>query len=300
MPERTIGEIAIDRIIESEGPDVAPTHLIPEATPENLAPHRHWLEPHILDPVTGNLVLAIQSYLIRTEHHTILIDTCVGNDKERDFIADWNMRSSMKYINDLAAHGLTPADIDFVMCTHMHSDHVGWNTRLIDGRWVPTFPNARYVFARTEWEFWEQKNRKKPNFSGGCIDDSVLPVIEAGLADMVDSDYAIDDQVWLEPSPGHTPGHVSIRLASQGQNAVMCGDAIHSPVQCAHPEWNASACFDPEQSRRTRRGLLEGVCDTDTLLMTAHFPSPSMGHVVPEGNAFRFVPVDGGYTGSSR
>ena len=288
MATKTIGDIAVDRVIEIEGPEFEPTQLIPEATAENLAPHRHWLEPTMLDPATGKLILVVQSYLLRTDHHTILIDTCVGNDKERTFSASWNRRSDRKYLADLAALGVAPEAVDFVLCTHLHPDHVGWNTRLVDGRWVPTFANARYVINREEWLFWEQKNRRKPNFSDGCLDDSVLPVIAAGQAVMVASDHAIDDQVWLEPSPGHTPGHVSVRLASKGESAVMSGDLIHSPVQCAHPEWNARACFEPERARRTRREFLERHADTPTLVMTAHFPSPSVGHVARDGAAFRF------------
>ena len=288
MAFRTIGDIAIDRVIESERPEFEPTMLIPEATAENLAPHRHWLEPRSLDPATGKLIIAVQTYVVRTDHHTILIDTCVGNDKARSFTPDWNMLSGAKYLTDLAALGITPEDVDFVMCTHLHPDHVGWNTRLVDGRWVPTFGNAQYVMNREEWLFWEQKNRRKPNFSDGCIDDSVLPVIAAGQALMVEADHAIDDQIRLEPSPGHTPGHVSVRLASNGRQAVMIGDMIHCPVQCAEPDWNSSACFEPDRSRRTRRDFLERHADTDTLVMTAHFPSPSVGHVVALGDAFRF------------
>ena len=289
MKPQMLGDISLARVLESEFPEFEPTHLLPDATPENLAPHLDWLTPRVIDPETGKLVLAIQSYVIRTRHHNILIDTCVGEDKERTFDPAWNMRTGTRYLADLAALGLAPADIDFVMCTHLHPDHVGWNTRLVDGRWVPTFPEAKYIFSRIEWEFWEPKARRdNRKFGDGAIGDSVLPVVEAGQALIVESDHAIDDQIWLEPSPGHTPGHVSVRLASRGKDAVMSGDLIHSPVQCAEPDWCSAACFDKEQSRKTRWQFLEECAETGRFVLTAHFPSPSVGHVTRHGQAFRF------------
>lgn len=285
---RKIGEILVDRVIESEGPELKASILLPDATPENLDPHRHWLEPHFLEPGTDRLVGATQSYVLRTKHHNILIDSCVGNDKPRRFYSEWNMRKSDKYMQDLAALGLTVNDIDFVMCTHLHTDHVGWNTRLVDGRWVPTFPNAKYIFNKEEWAYWEAMNAKGAKYSDNCINDSVLPVIEAGQAILVERDYGLDDQVWFEPTPGHTPGHVSIALASSGDRAIISGDVIHSPVQCAHPEWSGSGCFDKDLSHKTRRAFLERYCETDVLVMTAHFPSPSAGYVERWKDAYRF------------
>jgi glyoxylase-like metal-dependent hydrolase (beta-lactamase superfamily II) len=187
----------------------------------------------------------------------------------------------------LASLELAPEDIDYVMCTHLHTDHVGWNTRLEGGRWVPTFPNARYVFSRKELEAWEKGN---PKFTRHALEDSVLPVIAAGQAQLVTNDFALDDEVWLEPSPGHTPDHVSVRLASNGHSAVMSGDLMHSPVQCLHPEWTAWPDWDADQAKRTRRTFMERYADTDTLVCTAHFPLPSAGRVVAAGDAFRFEP----------
>jgi glyoxylase-like metal-dependent hydrolase (beta-lactamase superfamily II) len=175
------------------------------------------------------------------------------------------------------------------MCTHLHADHVGWNTRREDGRWVPTFPRARYVFSKKEADAWE---KGVDPFPRDAYEDSVLPVIAAGRADLVTSDFALDDEVWLEPSPGHTPDHFSVRLASGGANAVMCGDMMHSPVQCLHPEWRPWPDYDPALAARTRREFLERYCETDTLVCTAHFPLPSAGRIVRDGKAFRFVPDD--------
>jgi glyoxylase-like metal-dependent hydrolase (beta-lactamase superfamily II) len=237
-----------------------------------------------MDP-SGALLFPVQSYLVRTAHHTILIDSCVGNDKQRPNRPAWHMKSDDAYMRALGALGVAVEDIDFVMCTHMHSDHVGWNTRLVNGRWVPTFPNARYLFTRKELEAWEQGHPKFPRFP---LEDSVLPVIAAGQAEMVTSDYALDDEVWLEPTPGHTPDHFAICLASGGQRAVMCGDIMHSPVQCLYPEWTAWPDWDPELAKRTRRSFMERYGDTDTLVCTAHFPLPSTGRIVAERGAFRF------------
>jgi len=261
--------------------------FFPETTEADWASHRHWLEPDALDPVNDAILLPMQSYVVRTSHHTILIDSCIGNDKERPSRPAWHFKSDETYMGALAAHGIDPEDIDFVMCTHLHSDHIGWNTRLENGRWVPTFPNARYIFSEKELAAWRDVGHE--NFSRVPYEDSVLPIVEAGKAELVSNDFALDDEVWLEPTPGHTPDHLAVALASNGASAVMCGDLVHSPVQCLHPEWVPWPDWDPELARRTRRAFLERYCDTDTLVCTAHFPLPSAGHIVRAGDAFRFM-----------
>ncbi len=288
-----IGDIAYTRVIETEEPDFDAAKLIPEATPEALSPYREWLEPWAIEPGTDRLVLAVQSYLLRTPRHTILLDACTGNDKRRKFHEPWNMRSSMAYLERLAAAGIRPEEIDYVMCTHMHADHVGWNTRLVDGRWVPTFPNARYVFSKVEWDFWYAfYEAGKTHVGDGALADSVLPVVEAGMAEIVEQDHALDDQVWLEPMHGHTPGHTGVHLRSNGSEAVMCGDVVHHPLHLKHPEWYSTGDSDRDQAAATRRRFLETYADTATLVMTAHFPSPSAGYVVSDGDAFGFRFVD--------
>ncbi|MCY4549389.1 MAG: MBL fold metallo-hydrolase [Defluviicoccus sp.] len=284
----TLGGIEWRRIVESEEPDFDVFFLLPDANEETIAPHRGWLEPRFLDPASNRLVMAMQSYLLRTRHHTVLVDACVGNDKERRFHPPWAHRRSTRWLDNLAAAGLAPENIDFVMCTHLHADHVGWNTRLAGGRWVPTFPNARYVFARTEYEHWIALNEGGKKYSDGCIDDSVLPVVEAGQAEIVADDYEFDDEIRFAPTPGHTPGHVAIELESQGARAVLSGDVCHTPLQCREPGWSAIGCSDRAQSAATRRAFLEQHCGTDTLVMTAHFPAPSVGFVRARGDAFDF------------
>ena len=285
MSVLALGEMTIGRLLEQV------THFdasafFPETSEEDWAPHRSWLQPEAMDAATGELRFPMQSYLVRTRHHNILVDTCIGNHKHRPTRPSWHLKEDGLWMDALAGHGLSVADIDFVMCTHLHPDHVGWNTRLEDGRWVPTFPNARYVFSRREAEAWEAGIQ---GFTRDAYDDSVLPVIAAGRAELVADDHALDDEVWLEPTPGHTPGHVAIRLASAGASAVMCGDLMHSPVQCLHPEWVARPDYDRQQAIRTRRAFLERYSETDTLVCTAHFPLPSVGRVVAEGDAFRFL-----------
>jgi glyoxylase-like metal-dependent hydrolase (beta-lactamase superfamily II) len=260
--------------------------FFPETTDAQWAPYRHWLEPNALDPATDELQFPMQSYVVRTSHHTILIDSCIGNDKERPNRPPWHYKSDDTYMRALAALEIAPEDIDFVMCTHLHTDHIGWNTKLENGRWVPTFPNARYVFSEKELAAWRDVGHEK--FARTPYEDSVLPIVEAGRAELVANDYALDDEVWLEPTPGHTPDHVAIALASKGESAIMCGDLMHSPVQCVHPEWVPWPDWDVELAKRTRREFLERYCDTDTLVCTAHFPLPSAGRIVREADGFRF------------
>jgi glyoxylase-like metal-dependent hydrolase (beta-lactamase superfamily II) len=286
MSGRRIGNLTIMRALEMVMP-FSREAFFPGTTKADWDPYREWLEPHALDPVTDEVQFAMQSYVVRTSHHTVLIDACVGNDKDRPHRQTWHLRTDDGYLRALAAHGLAPADVDYVLCTHLHTDHVGWNTRLENGRWVPTFPNARYVFSRLEYEAWDADC--DPKFTRTHFEDSVLPVVEAGRAELVANDYALDDEVWLEPTPGHTPDHVAIHLASRGERAIMCGDLMHSPVQLAEPDWEPWPDFDAALATRTRRAFLERHSDTDTLVCTAHFPLPSAGRVVSVGDAFRMV-----------
>jgi len=283
---RTLGHLEIMRVLEMIMPFDRKA-FFPNNTDEDWAPHRSWLEPDALDPETDSILLPMQSYVIRTPAHVILIDTCVGNHKHRPTRPIWHLKDDSVYLNALKAQGIDPAEIDYVMCTHLHSDHVGWNTRLDNGRWVPTFPNARYIFSETELASWRDEGHEK--FSRDPYEDSVLPIVEAGLSDLVADDHVLNEFVHLEPTPGHTLGHVAVVLESSGQKAVMSGDLMHSPVQCAHPEWHPWPDWDPEMAATTRRDFLERYADTDTLVCTAHFPLPSAGHIVSERDAFRFV-----------
>jgi glyoxylase-like metal-dependent hydrolase (beta-lactamase superfamily II) len=261
--------------------------MLPDATPERIAAQREWLGPELLDPATGNHRATIHSYIVRTPWHTIVIDTCVGNDKQRNGQEPWHMRKGT-YLADLSGAGLKVEDVDLVVCTHLHVDHVGWNTRLVGGRWVPTFPNAKYIFARDEFEFWK-KESETGREEYGLIDDSVLPIVKAGLALLVPSDYVIDDRLQLEPSPGHTPGHVNVRLRTKAGEAVFTGDMMHRPIQVAETDWNSRFCSDGPLARTTRRAFVEKHADADVTILAAHFPVP--GRIVAPGGKARFLPL---------
>lgn len=281
MERVRVGDIEVWRVVESEEPFLPVGQMFPDAVAEAIAPHRGWLEPWALCPESGRLILPVQSYLVRTSRHTILIDTCVGNHKSNRFFEPWHDRRSDAWLRRLAAAGARPEEIDYVLCTHLHLDHCGWHTRLVEGRWVPSFPNAKYLFAREEFA-------QREALADSTFVENVLPVMEAGQGVIVAMDHALDDEVWLTPTPGHTPGHVAIHLASRGQQAVMMGDVMHSPLQCAEPDWRAASDHDADLARATRRAFLERHAGSDTLILTAHFPSPSLGHVVAAGAAFRF------------
>ncbi len=281
----SLGNVTIHRIIEEETPLFDPLTFFPSLTKEVLEENRSWLEPDAIDPASGKLRLCIQSYIVQTPHHNILIDTCVGNHKNRPGRDFWHMKDDPAYMRNLGAAGFKVEDIDYVMCTHLHVDHVGWNTKLENGRWVPTFPKARYVFSQQEYAYWEGENAKETVHP---FADSVLPIVEAKRADLVKNDFALDDMIRLESTPGHTPDHVAVQVGKQGSpDAVITGDLIHSPLQAKIPELSMRADYDQKQSAVTRRKFLECYCDTRTLMCMAHFPSPSVGKLTRWGNGFK-------------
>jgi glyoxylase-like metal-dependent hydrolase (beta-lactamase superfamily II) len=279
----SIGDLTIHRIIEQETTFLPALDMLPGLTPEVLANNRAWMrEAKALDD-SDVLILCFQSYVVKTPHHTILIDSCIGNDKPRPQRPKWNMKTDDTYMRSLAAAGFSVEDIDYVMCTHLHVDHVGWNTRLENGRWVPTFPKARYVFAKGEFDYWttQNENSEVPPFV-----DSVLPIVEAKREAVVTDDFVIGDHTRILPTPGHTPGHVAFALGRGKDDAVFSGDLMHSPLQTHFPELSAKFDVDQELAAKTRRNFLERYCDTDTLCCTAHFPSPSAGKIRRSGDGF--------------
>lgn len=276
MRQLNLGGVQIDKF--GDGPDTpfALSRLLPHADPELLnelaaiygAPH--------LEADGRTLRLAMHSFLVRTKHHTIMVDTCLGNDKERPG-RDYFHHRQTPYLDNLKALGVAPEDIDFVLCTHMHSDHVGWNTRLDNGRWVPTFPKARYVMARKEYDHWAalaQDGRVKELH--GSFEDSVLPVVETNQAMFWDQDDHICEHVRFEYFIGHSPGNVAIHLAGSAGEAICSGDIVHSPVQFRYPDLLTS-CPDAEAARQSRLRLYDQIVDTSKILLPAHFQSPSAG-----------------------
>jgi glyoxylase-like metal-dependent hydrolase (beta-lactamase superfamily II) len=278
----SVGDLTIHRLVELVEPYGRALELMPALTQELLDENRHWLEPHALTP-DDFFVLTMQSYIVRTPHHTILVDSCLGNHKPRSHAA-WNMKTDDNYMRGLVALNLSVDDIDYVMCTHLHADHVGWNTRLVDGRWVPTFPNARYVFSRDEHAALQKRHAADgyPAYA-----DSVLPIVEAGCADLVGNDFQLGDHVRILPTPGHTENHVAFCFGSKRDDAVMTGDLMHSPLQMRYPNLVFGRPRDAVQAAATCKAFLELFCDTPTLCCTVHFPPPSFGRIKRWGAGFR-------------
>ncbi len=274
-----VGDVTITKVVELEMAEPI-TWLIPRATREELAAVP-WLRPHFVNHA-GDPILSVHALVIESEGRRIVVDTCIGNDKPRPR-EDWDHLQG-SFLQDLAVAGLPAESIDTVLCTHLHVDHVGWNTRWVDGRWVPTFPRARYVFARSEFEYWSANPELQ---MGDVMGDSVQPVVDAGLVDLVETDHVVTSEVRLEPTPGHTPGHVAVRIRSRGEEAVITGDLLHHPIQYAHPDWPTRVDTDREEGLRTRQAFMAAQCDQPVLVIGTHVPSPTAGHVVRDGDVYR-------------
>ncbi len=280
-PPFKVGDYQIQRVMEMQLKFREPTEMFPGADPAEIAELLPLITPWAFDTDSGKAILAVQSYLVRTGSVNILIDTCIGCGKTNERIPSWANRTDTRWLDRLAATGVGVEEIDFVFCTHLHADHSGWNTQLVDGRWVPTFPNAKYILAREEVEHAERAGL--PQYP-----ENVLPVIEAGQAVIVESDHALDDRLWLEPIPGHTPGHVAVHLVTGANHAVMWGDLLHSPLQCLRPDWWFMIDTDPEQGIASRKRVLEACAEHNHLVLSAHFPAPSVGRVERDGAAYRW------------
>jgi len=273
-----IGDVRITRVQELEAPGMR--FLLPDATRENLA-EIDWIAPYV--NARGEAIGSVHSLVLEVADRCIVIDTCIGNDKSRLPMKLWHMRQG-PFLADLDAAGFPVERVDTVVCTHLHVDHVGWNTHLIDDRWVPTFRNARTLVTRPEWEHWEQEDEPQMR---ATLSDSVQPLFDANLVDLVAVDHVVADAVRLEPTPGHTPGHVSVRIRSRGEDAIITGDLVHHPAQFAHPGWADLADSDPALADRTRRAFMERFADTPTLVIGTHFAGPTAGHLVRDGTAYR-------------
>lgn len=276
-----IGDVKITRVVEIE--PVADFHfVIPDATPEAIKPI-DWLRPHFADE-EGNMLACVQGLIVETPDKCIMVDTCIGNDKTLP-IADWSNLQT-RFLEDMTALGYPTDSVDVVLCTHLHVDHVGWNTRLDGGKWVPTFTRARYLFGKTELDFW-QAEAKSDVMAQQVFSDSVGPILEAGLADLVDTDHVICDEVRLVETVGHTPGHVSVLINSQGEEALITGDFLHHPCQFVHPEWTSAFDADPDKGRETRNAMFERYCEQRTLIIGTHFATPSAGYLVRDAGSYK-------------
>ena len=274
-----IGDVTVTRVVEIEATG-GMSRVIPDAKRERLQ-EIPWMYPHFADE-NGRMRGAIHALIVETPDRTIMVDTCVGNDKERGNPA-WNQLQT-EFLGDMEKAGYVLDVIDTVLCTHLHIDHVGWNTMLVDGKWVPTFPKARYLIGQVEFAHWQADTDED---QVAVMTDSVLPVFDADLVDLVETNHKISDEISLIPTVGHTPGHVSVMIKSNGEEAMITGDFIHHPCQFAHPEWSSSFDTDPVQSAQTRREIFDKFADTPTLIIGTHFATPTAGHLKRDGDAYR-------------
>ncbi len=272
-----IGDVRITRVVEQEAP-LPPEGLIANIDPARLAQHARWLKPHFMTE-EGEIVLSIHALVVESAGRTIVVDTCMGNDRP---LPQGMGPFTTGFLADLESV-VKREQVDFVLCTHLHFDHVGWNTMLEDGVFVPTFPNARYLFGREEYEHWSSATEdENVDFTYG-----VKPVVDAGLHTLVEIDHRITDEVSLESTPGHTPGHVSVRIESRGAHAVITGDMVHHPVQLAEPGWGSHPDAQPERATRTRQDFVARYGDRDVLVIGTHFAGPSAGRIVTSDGSCR-------------
>ena len=269
-----IGDVTVMKIVELEVTGGS-RFILPQATPEAILPIT-WMQPHFADEY-GRLRMSIHALVVETPTRRIVVDTCLGNNKQKRRIPTWNNLQG-PFLADLAAAGYPRESIDTVLCTHLHVDHVGWNTMLVDDKWVATFPRARYLMGRVEFEHWSRSHGREDMTA--MFADSVQPVYDAGLVDLVATDALISDEISLIPTVGHTQGHVSVRVRSRGEDALITGDFMHHPCQIAHPEWASTADSHPEQGQRTRQRMFELLAGTPTLVIGTHFAGATAGHIV--------------------
>ena len=288
MQQLKIGDVTVTSIIEREGPWRKPEAMFPAYEAATAERHLETLDPVVLDRATGMMLITYQTFVVRTPKHTILVDTCTGDDKGYPAPMDFPKK---RWVDEFRAAGLTYEGIEYVFCTHLHIDHCGWNTVLRDGRWVPTFPRAKYVFHKREYAAWEEATRRGDNPPGDVWRFNCLPIVEAGQALLVDDDYMLDDTVWLTPTPGHAPCHCCVNIKSGGQRAVVTGDLMHHALQVREPDWYTIFDWDAKQGIESRRRFFSEVAGTGTFILPIHFPNPTVGLIEPMGAAFdyRFV-----------
>ena len=291
MSTLALGAFTIGRIAEAELPAFPALEFLPAATPDMLEAARRAMPARFS---ADKLIMSFHSFVLRTGRHTIVVDTCCGKPRPgREHI----LEGRKDWLGGLAALGVQPEQVTHVMCTHLHWDHVGWNTKRVDGQWVPTFANAKYIMAKNEYDHWD-KAYAKEGTKGGSIhamafEDSVMPIMRAERAVLVDDNFELDRGISFEPCHGHSPGHVVLNLESNGKKGVVIGDVVHHPMQLMFPELSTRADFDMDAARVTRRALIEKHAGTGSLVMPHHFAAPSCGTFERAGAGFRFDAVAG-------
>jgi glyoxylase-like metal-dependent hydrolase (beta-lactamase superfamily II) len=279
-----IGNVEVTRIVEVWNREDPLAMLLEDGTPALMLSYP-WLQPHHAT-ATGNLLVNFQGFAIKAGRRRIIIDTCIGANRQREYEFFSNLQSS--FLEDLASIGIGVNDVDTVLCTHLHFDHVGWNTRYIDGRWVPTFQNARYLLGREEYEHWMMLRATGGYHDVRHLGECVDPIVSCGLAHFIESSHRLTPEIYLEPTPGHTPGHVSVRISSAGEQAIITGDLLHNPIQIALPDLIAKFDMDKTLAARQRRRFVERYRDRAALIIGSHFCDPTAGWIVADGDRWKF------------
>jgi glyoxylase-like metal-dependent hydrolase (beta-lactamase superfamily II) len=284
MKSWTIGEITVTRIVELWDFQDNIQMTMPDATAEEVVA-LEWLHPHYATP-DGRQRMNFQGFVIQAPGRAIVVDSCIGAGRQRDFDVFCDLPEG--FLEDLESLGISREEVDTVMCTHLHFDHVGWNTYKDPetGEYKPTFPNARYLFGRTEYEAWQTVIRHDGHHTDTHLVECVDPIVALGMAEFIEADHEIAPGIRCEPSHGHTPGHVHVLISSNGEEAVITGDLMHHPMQCAMPHRPATFDMDKEAGRATRIGFVGQYADSGVLVIGAHFAEPTAGHIVthPEGD----------------
>jgi glyoxylase-like metal-dependent hydrolase (beta-lactamase superfamily II) len=301
MKTQYFGEISVQKVLDGIE-NFRATIAFPEINLDLFHQHRDWISP-FYDFNSETILISMHSYIIRTPKMTAVVDTCIGNNKYRigngpiyqankDVLSHWNLRNS-SYLENLISAGVHPEEVDYVMCTHMHADHVGWNTKLENGKWVPTFPNAKYLFSPIELKaMQEQTDNPFDEYIRLVFEDSVLPVIESGQSVMMDNDFDLGRGINILPSPGHSPGHYCIELQSKNSQGIITGDIFHNPIQVNYPHWTTMFCDNKEQANETRIKLVDDLIDSETIILAAHFAGTTAGKIISESNNKKFILLD--------
>ena len=286
MKRIQIGDATITSIIERDGPWRRPQDFFPAYDKDVAYRHLAEMPDFVFDKASDRMCITYQTFVVRTPRHTILVDTCTGENKGHPPPFDF---PKQRWLEEFKAAGLRFGDIDYVFCTHLHIDHCGWNTSLVNGRWVPTFPRAKYIFHKREYAAWEQATKEGKDPPGNVWTFNCQPIVEARQALLVDDDYALDDLVTLTPTPGHSPCHCCVNISSKDQRASVVGDLMHHALQVRQPDWSAKVDWDLVQSAQSRRRYFEMVAGTDTLILPVHFPAPTVGQIEGASDGFRYT-----------
>lgn len=285
----TVGSARITKVTEKLFNNFAPNALLPLWEDNLINDQRDWLIPEHFDAQAQRLVISVHTWVIKVGDYTVLVDTGVGNAKPRPELPIFHQLNE-PWLKRLEAVGVKTEDVDYVLLTHLHIDHIGWNTHWVDGQWVPTFPNARYVFPRAEYDYLiSDIGQKTVGYS--AFVDSVMPVIKSGQAVMIEPEGgAFLHEFYFHPTPGHSVGHMSISMRSGDEVAMFGGDVMHHPIQVAHPGWASCFCDLPEAANSSRQWLLAFLAANDALYFSSHFAGSSAGRVKhwTRGYAWRF------------